>query len=155
MFSSEWRKWFSWYPVQIIGGDWVFLQFVERRFCEDHGGEFTEYRKVQQQIVKEDEVNEEPIGQSALIAVEEYPDGFYWIYTEKDGQKGDVCLVKLYTHPQLQQKGVGFGMWDGAGFMPLTDMGENMHLVSAGFPGGYNEQDQMFIALSSKKPQVE
>lgn len=151
MFSTEWKKWFCWYPVQVIGGDWMFLQFVQKRYCEDHGGEFTEYRKIPEQPDKENEMTEEPIDETPLIAVEEYSDGFYWIYTEKDGQKNDVCLVKLYTHPQLQQKGVGFGMWDGAGFMPLTDMVENMHLV----PIGFKEEDQEFLALSSKKLQGE
>lgn len=156
VLESKWRKWFSWYPVQVIGGDWVFLRIIERRFCEDHGGEFTEYRKVPQQTVEKNKTIEEPTGETPYVAVKNYPDGFYWIYTEKDGQKSNVCLVRLYADNVSQQKGIGFGMWDGAGFMPLTDICKNMHLVPAEFNEKnkeYNEliEEQEYIKFTNKK----
>lgn len=147
MILHEWKKWFSWYPVTLDTGKRSYLQIIQRRLCEDHGGEYWEYRKpVVEEETVEDLASTEVSTNPNTPRYSDLPDGFYWIYTDKDGQKVDVCLAKLYTHPQLQQKGLGFGMWDGAGFMPLTDMSENIHLV----PVKFSEEDQELHVLCFK-----
>lgn len=29
--DSKWHKWFAWFPLQMSGGTWVWLEHVERR----------------------------------------------------------------------------------------------------------------------------
>jgi hypothetical protein len=45
-------------------------------------------------------------------------DGFYIV----NGIFDQMCLVKLYRNPDTNQRGIGFGIWDGSGFIPLTDL---------------------------------
>lgn len=53
----------------------------------------------------------------------ELKEGFYILYKKSDEFKSDACLVKVYTNPDTEEKGVGFGIWDGTGFVPMKDIG--------------------------------
>lgn len=44
MYAQRWYKWFAWRPVRLDGGKVAWMRWVERRGCEDMGGEWTEYR---------------------------------------------------------------------------------------------------------------
>lgn len=54
---------------------------------------------------------------------DELKEGFYILYKKSDEFKRDACLVKVYTNKDTQEIGVGFGIWDGAAFVPLKDIG--------------------------------
>jgi hypothetical protein len=53
-------------------------------------------------------------------------DGFYWL-TGPSGEDG--CLVKVYTAQYPPCKGIGFGAWDGGGFMPLRELKKKARLT--------------------------
>ena len=44
-------------------------------------------------------------------------EGFYYL-TDSNG--GEKCVVKVYTYRDV--KGVGWGIWDGSAFLPLSDI---------------------------------
>lgn len=44
MYAERWHRWFAWRPVRL-GGVVVWLRTIERRGCEDMGGNWTEYRE--------------------------------------------------------------------------------------------------------------
>lgn len=46
-------------------------------------------------------------------------DGFYWATNPGEPEPS---LVRLYTNPDTQQRGLGFGIWDGSGFVPESDL---------------------------------
>lgn len=35
---KEWHRWWAWHPVQLENGEWVWLEYVERRWEEVHKG---------------------------------------------------------------------------------------------------------------------
>lgn len=49
---------------------------------------------------------------------DELPDGFYHL----SNPGGETCLVRIYTPSEPPYRGVGFGIWDGGGFIPLQDI---------------------------------
>lgn len=49
------------------------------------------------------------------------PDGFFLLTSYESEQ--DTCLVKVYGYEGARV--VGFGVWDGAALMPLSDVHEN------------------------------
>jgi hypothetical protein len=56
----------------------------------------------------------------------ELEDGFYWVSSPHEPMKS---LARLYTNPDTGERGLGFGIWDGAGFVPLSDLHEKTELV--------------------------
>jgi hypothetical protein len=60
---------------------------------------------------------------------EKLPNGFYWISTKS--YPDERSLVRLYTNPGTAQRGVGFGIWDGCAFVPLSDLIEDAVLAPA------------------------
>jgi len=47
------------------------------------------------------------------------PDGFYHL----SNPGGETCLVRLYTPShEPPYRGIGYGVWDGGGFLPLWDL---------------------------------
>lgn len=60
---------------------------------------------------------------------EKLPNGFYWISSKS--YLGERSLVRLYTNPDTAQRGIGFGIWDGCAFVPLSDLTEDAVLVPA------------------------
>lgn len=149
MILHEWKKWFSWYPVTLDTGKRSYLQIIQRRLCEDHGGEYWEYRKpVVEEETVEDLASTEVSTNPNTPRYSDLPDGFYWIFTRKEDSQSHVCLVKVYTDVHYQLKGVGFGMWDGAGFMPMSDIEDNMFLVPVQFNAINNELVTMALSRS-------
>lgn len=74
------------------------------------------------------------------------PDGFYLLQKEGDTE---VCIVKLYTPIEPSYRGIGFGVWDGGGFMPISEFDEDSFLVPAQvewFPIHTAPRDGSFIA---------
>lgn len=60
------------------------------------------------------------------------PDGFYWIYSNID--PNNKFLVKKYTFVTNKKTGetvtgYGFGIWDGAGFIPLGDVADQVSII--------------------------
>lgn len=47
------------------------------------------------------------------------PDGFYIV---RQPGSPDWSLVRLYFNRDANARGVGFGIWDGSGFVPLADL---------------------------------
>ena len=56
----------------------------------------------------------------------EMSEGFYWI-SRPDGS--EKCLVRLYYNPDACTKGLGFGIWDGCGFVPISDIPKDSILI--------------------------
>jgi len=54
------------------------------------------------------------------------PNGFYWL-TNKWGD--NPCLVCLYTPRDPRLRGIGYGAWDGGGFVPIGDLEEGSRLT--------------------------
>lgn len=54
------------------------------------------------------------------------PEGWYNLHTQNEDR---VCLVKLYTNPDTQAKGLGFNTCDGGGFLPLWDLTDTSTLI--------------------------
>jgi hypothetical protein len=52
-------------------------------------------------------------------------DGFYML-TGPNGE--EPCLVRLYTPKEPPIRGIGFGVWDGGAFMPLSDLRDGSKL---------------------------
>jgi hypothetical protein len=65
----------------------------------------------------------------AIADFDKLPNGFYWI-THK-ACPSDHSLIRLYTNPDTAQRGVGFGIWDGCAFVPLSDLTEHTVLTLA------------------------
>ena len=40
---SKWHLWFAWYPV-VIGGQYVWMETIERRLGETFCGDYIKYR---------------------------------------------------------------------------------------------------------------
>lgn len=40
---TRWNRWFAWHPVKV-GGQWVWLETIERRCGETFCGDYQEYR---------------------------------------------------------------------------------------------------------------
>jgi hypothetical protein len=133
----------------LITGEKSWFETIERRRCEDCGGEFWEYRKPIVEIDEQEDFNDSQSGTLADVGSGRYSslsDGFYWIYCERNGQKIDVCLVKLYNNPDSEENGIGYGIWDGCAFMPLTDIADDARLERVEF----SEKDHEFFSLSLK-----
>lgn len=64
---------------------------------------------------------------------EELPDGFYWV---TNGRDSDTCLVRLYKPNDTEERGIGFGIWDGYGFVPLSHLTNdtNLHAITLSNP---------------------
>ncbi len=61
-------------------------------------------------------------------------DGFYWL-TRADERP---CLVRVYKLPDMEEQVIGFGVWDGGTFMPLSDLKKDSTLTLAmKDPAGY------------------
>ena len=62
--------------------------------------------------------------------LDQLPDGFYELRNPENVEK---CIVKVYTYEFYEGrppiKVVGFGVWDGAGLMPITDIIEGSSLT--------------------------
>lgn len=43
---SAWHTVFAWYPVQLLTGEWIWLETVECRLRSDYGGSYYEYREI-------------------------------------------------------------------------------------------------------------
>ena len=56
----------------------------------------------------------------------ELEDGFYWVSSPHESSKS---LARLYTNPDTGERGLGFGIWDGAGFVPLSDLHRETEFV--------------------------
>lgn len=151
MLTYPWRKWFSWRSVTLITGEDSWFEIVERRLCEDYGGNYWEYRKpvVEEEII-EDLASTEVSTNPSTSRYSDLPDGFYWIFTRKEGLQSNVCLVKVYTDIHHKLKGVGFGMWDGAGFMSMSDIEDNMFLV----PVLFNGMNHDFVKMAMSRSQA-
>ena len=72
-----------------------------------------------------------------LLSLEE---GFYIL--TKDGEY--PSLVKVYTNPNTNTKGIGFGIWDGCGFLPLEDIHKNSNLIKINLEQ-YPDLDKKFV----------
>lgn len=46
---SKWMRWFAWHPVKCEGRI-VWLRTIHRRFVLSYGGDFTEYRLIQEPV---------------------------------------------------------------------------------------------------------
>jgi len=59
--------------------------------------------------------------------------GFYILKNNRGD--GDNCLVKVCKGRVCLEVGlvIGFGVWDGAGFMPLSDLKEDSELIPVYF----------------------
>lgn len=57
-----------------------------------------------------------------MINFDDLKEGFY-ILSKKDGS--EACLVKLYKCEDFIIRHIGFGVWDGAGLMPITDLSDD------------------------------
>jgi len=55
------------------------------------------------------------------------PEGFYIL--SNPNAPTDACLVKLYSPPDLKCRCIGFGVWDGAAVMPVTDLLDTSNLT--------------------------
>lgn len=71
----------------------------------------------------------EKVEEKVINELSDMEDGFYYIYSDIDNSRS---LVKLYTNPDIGENGVrgfGFGIWDGGGFLPLSDVGEETKVL--------------------------
>ena len=69
-----------------------------------------------------------PINQEDTMSeFEKLPNGFYWISSKS--HPSERSLVRLYTNPDTAQRGIGFGVWDGCVFIPLSDLTQDTVLV--------------------------
>lgn len=75
------------------------------------------------------------------------PDGFYRIFKQTPTGPEDECVVKLYTCPDSNVRGFGYGIWDGCGFLPVTDLAEGVKVEP--FPPTNVIQDLVNVQGSS------
>jgi len=78
------------------------------------------------------------------------PDGFYFVYSlNEKGEKQEVCLVKLYSieHDDVQYRGIGFGIWDGCGFVSLDDLDEETILEPLTDDKGFIKSDLLSLTM--------
>lgn len=62
-----------------------------------------------------------------LDEINQLPDGFYLLSNPKELRKS---LVRLYICPDFNGvRNIGFGVWDGAGFIPVTDLSQESILT--------------------------
>jgi hypothetical protein len=100
-------------------------EFCKRNSAADHGtmiGWFANAIEAAQNAARREaehvKEKEETIKKS-VDARKSLPDGFYWLESSKASE--DAGLVKLYTSLG-GVRGVGFGVWDGGVFMPLSEV---------------------------------
>lgn len=66
------------------------------------------------------------------IRYSDLPDGTYHLTSSEhsdDVYAHDSCVVELYTNPDSGQRGLGFNIRDGGGFMPLYDLKDTSTLT--------------------------
>ena len=62
-----------------------------------------------------------------LVELEEYPDGFYHLYSPSEKEP---VLVHCYYCEDSQCRGFGFNIYDGGGFLPLSDLTDDTSIIA-------------------------
>jgi hypothetical protein len=97
------------------------LEYMEKVLLRQNRDLFARVIALEDVLIKAEEAES-----SAENPFDRLEDGFYWVSSPHESSKS---LTRLYTNPDTGERGLGFGIWDGAGFVPLSDLHKEMELT--------------------------
>lgn len=88
------------------------------------------------------------------VRYSEYPDGTYHLTSSEpnfDVQASESSVVELYTNPDTGDRGIGFNIRDGGGFIPLIDLKNTSTLTPIAVRSSFIQVSDMNAAFGNPK----